>query len=367
MLATRYQIKSKKRDSEFDFSLVEQFELGDSQVVSSQIVIDEAIWHPYTIDAKNKALIFLDMSPEIDLSQESFVYPRQFTEATHLLSVPYADLMDLATQVQLPENLIFIFSIGRCGSTLLHQMLNQIDGVSSYSEPDTTTILSLLHQETGISEALVGDIVEATTRLQLYAIAPKSASQVALKFRGQVNVLMQHYLERFPQASAIFMYRDALTWARSMYRFLMIFFDDDYISLETLHYRFRMYPKDRVNQALTYLDLSKPLFHRAEEIAIQFILQLENYIHSPYQNRLFPLHYEDMLANPESVITSLLNFLDISPTHAAQALKGLERDSQAGTGLARNFESRELDAESEALFLSILSKHPHLADRNFRL
>ena len=366
MVARSHQIVSRTRNSPLDFSLIEQFELDAGEDVSAQIIIDERIWHPYTIDVENGALVFLDMPPDIDLSQEAFVFPRQFEEASRALLVPYRELMALSAQVTLPENITFIFSIGRCGSTLLHQIFNQIEGVNSYSEPDTSTILSLFWQEKAMPDSLVADIVEATTKLQIHALT-KDSNQVVFKFRSQVNALMPFYLERFPQAKTIFMYRNPLTWARSMFRFLMTFFDDDTMTMDEINLRTRAYPAEIQAQIANYLDMSKKRFYRIEQIALILIFQLEIYLQYAGTHKLFALHYEDMLADPQTVMRSLLNFCDIPQSELAKALQGFERDSQAGTEIAQNFESQELDTEGERLFLDVLNKHPQLGDKDFRL
>lgn len=366
MPSSLHQIKSRKRDSPLDFSLIEQFELDAGQEVSSQIIIDERIWHPYTIDVENQALVFLDMPADIDLSQETFVYPRQFEEATRLLLVPFSDLMTLSEQVRIPENITFIFSIGRCGSTLLHQIFNQIEGVSSYSEPDPTTTLSLHWQEQAMSEAPIGDIVEATTKLQIHTLT-KSSNHVVLKFRGQVSVLMPHYFKRFPNANHIFMYRKPLNWARSMHRFLRVFHQDEKVSIEVINYLTRMFSPEIKLQISNYVDVSREHFELAEVIALLLVLQLEDYHQNTDKQHLFNLHYEDMLDEPKTVLGTLLDYCGIPQSELSNALKGFERDSQEGTDIARDSLSQELDSEGERLFLDVMSKSSRIKDIDFRI
>lgn len=366
MPSSLHQIKSRKRESALDFSLIEQFELDAGEKVSSQIIIDERIWHPYTIDVENQALVFLDMPADIDLSQETFIYPRQFEEATRLLLVPFSDLMALSKQVRIPENITFIFSIGRCGSTLLHQIFNQIEGVSSYSEPDPTTTLSLHWQEQAMSEAPIGDIVEATTKLQIHALT-KSSNHVVLKFRGQVSVLMPYYFKRFPNANHIFMYRNPLNWARSMFRFLRVFFQDDNVAMEVLNFITRIFPSEIKSQISNYVDVSKEHIHIAELIALMLVFQLEDYHQNIDTQHLFALHYEDMLDEPEAVLGTLLDYCGIPQSELSNAMKSFEHDSQEGTEIARDSLSQELDSEGEQLFLDVMSKSSRIKDIDFRL
>lgn len=77
----------------------------------------------------------MEIPPEADLSQASFLYATQSKLARRALVVPFAALERLAAGVALPERLVFVFNIARCGSTLVNAMLNRVDGSGACRSP----------------------------------------------------------------------------------------------------------------------------------------------------------------------------------------------------------------------------------------
>src|SRR5690242_1874545 len=76
------------------------------------------------------------------ISSHPFLYQAQFTHGTHVWSVPFESLPRMTRISRVNEaNLIFIHSVGRCGSTLVSRVLGAAPNVCSLSEPDALTQL----------------------------------------------------------------------------------------------------------------------------------------------------------------------------------------------------------------------------------
>src|ERR1051325_7084918 len=91
----------------------------------------------YCLDFENRQALFVETPPECDLSRAPFLYQAQYDAARRLIQIPYETLHRLAAEVVLdPSRLILIYSVGRCGSTLVSHAFNEVEGVESLSEPD---------------------------------------------------------------------------------------------------------------------------------------------------------------------------------------------------------------------------------------
>ena len=93
----------------------------------------------YCLDDASKRAIFVELPPDTDLAKAPFVYRTQYEQAQRLIALPYESFIQLAHDLPRVENLIMCYMTGRCGSTLLSHVLNELDTVLSLSEPDVAT------------------------------------------------------------------------------------------------------------------------------------------------------------------------------------------------------------------------------------
>jgi hypothetical protein len=370
MYAILYNILERHRDSDVEFSSIKQFTLDEGQSVSAQIIIDERIWHPYCLERDKRRVIFLELSPEIDLSNEAFIYQRQFSDAQRLLAVPYDLLPEISKQVELSQKLLFIFSIGRCGSTLLNQILNQVEGTYCLSEPDVISDVSLSRNKQEYSDADYKLIIESCTRLQAYALRQDNVAIIGIKYRSLASDLMDLFYECFPDAHYIFMYRNAINWVASFYSFyrrldtpkvfsgaeLIEYYGSENDTLITL---------DMISR---YIDLAREEIFLEEFIVCLLLHTLDKYLQA-FENKipLYALHYEDFVVQKEQGITELLNYLGIANSQLENALKGFQEDSQRGTSLAQDTAVEKLSAEQAERAANVLKLHPKFNAPNFYL
>jgi len=345
------------RKDELGPSRLEHFELREGGNISSEIVIQHDHITPYCIDAPSRRLIFADLPPDIDLTDVPFVYVAQHDHATRLIAVPFDDLADLANQVTAPQKLILIYSTGRAGSTLMSQILNQVEGVRSFSEPDM--FLNLVPIAYHADDRLeVDDLLQHCVKLFTYPYADQT---VAIKFRAECIDIADLFHHAFPDSRNLFMYRDAIQWASSWYR----------INIKRGKLTRRTVEQARTGTTLftgrsRHFDQFIPDDAETIDFALgtmgRYIFYLEAYFRHVEQDvPFFALRYQDLNTHREVMLHKLFDYLELPDDELNSALQGFERDSQAGTILGREHDTGNRQSLPDAQIQRIrdlLEEHP---------
>ena len=145
---------------------VRNFRYQEGEDVDAGIIIRNPSLSLYCLDDSKKRAIFVETPPDIDLSEAPFYYQAQFQHALRLIAVPYEDLHRLAREAGDPfEKLVLIYSVGRCGSTLLSRVFNQVHEVVSLSEPDVFTQIVGLRNPDGSRDRDIEELLLSCTRI----------------------------------------------------------------------------------------------------------------------------------------------------------------------------------------------------------
>lgn len=162
---------------------------------------------PYVARPGQQALVFTDTRYG-DISDAPFMYNAQFDQASCTATARVADLLagPLAGVSVQP---VFIFSIGRCGSTLLAN-LSKAARIPTYSECDA------LHDLASPGEAAPAqagiDRVTAVVRALSLAVQDPV---IAIKMRSSSNADVAYFMAAFPEARFVFISRELGSWAAS--------------------------------------------------------------------------------------------------------------------------------------------------------
>jgi len=172
----------------------DDFSLGAGRAVDSSRMFEPDV-SPYCFDLANRTLLCVSTP---DISGAPFFYQAQRQYARSVIKVPFESLPGGTVSPAL------IFSIGRCGSTLLVRAL-EAAGVRAVSEPDFFT-QAACHQPQDISlrSALAG-----ATRLLAYPV---------IKLRLECNHAPLLIAGAFNSPRIMFILRDPLDWAASLRR-----------------------------------------------------------------------------------------------------------------------------------------------------
>lgn len=274
--------------------------------------------------------------------------------------MPYATLHALAGEAQVdPGRNVLFYSTGRCGSTLLSQIMNLNPAIVSFSEPDVFSQLVMLRTSGQGSDAEVASLLWDSVMIMSANARRQGFQYYVFKFRSYVLSVSDLLFRSMPGAKVLFLYRHALTWAYSFSRAFGAA-DDAELDERLVKYGFR-YMIPSVNEYLkTHAQISW-----VEYLARMWVSTMQDARWLQRQGAaLACARFEDLKATPQAVIRSLLLHCGL-PMPDPDLLAGvLARDSQAGTAGAQDRKAparRLTDAELAALDRAIRDLDPALA------
>jgi hypothetical protein len=248
--------------------------------------------------------------------------------------VPLEELHRVARDVPFDEAAVVLLqSTGRCGSTLLSKVFAALPGVASWSEPDAFTQLAGVRPHDGSRDREIGERCESCLRVLCRPLGGVPARRHVVKFRSQAMELSDLLFERLPRARTFFMYRDAIAWIDSVFRSLLRGSDlDDEQRRRRSETGFGRYHRLIGEHARPDRALSP-----AATWTLGWVSGVEKYLDlSGRDPAAFAVRYEALRRDPEAVVRAVLEELDLCPDDFEPVREVLERDSQAGTSVARS-------------------------------
>ena len=172
----------------------DDFSLDPGRAVDSSRLFEPDV-SPYCFDFANRSLLCVSTP---DISGATFFYQAQRQHARSVIKVPFESLPEG------PVSPTLIYSIGRCGSTLLVRAL-EAGGVSVVSEPDFLT-QAACHQPLDLS---LRPAIAGATRLLRRSV---------VKLRLECNNAPLLIATAFSSPRIMFVLRDPADWAASLRR-----------------------------------------------------------------------------------------------------------------------------------------------------
>lgn len=175
---------------------------------------------PCAVSVHEEYLLCVDYRCTSTLLQSPFLYKELRENAKLAVKIPFSRLAEVSAShwggTQQRPSPLFIFSIGRCGTTLLCKLLSAYDA-AVLSEPDAYThaamMLGGLDGET--RERSVSQALGFATRGLL---SKCNGKQGVIKFRSQVNSIAALLMKVNPDARGFMLLREPIAWAESIYR-----------------------------------------------------------------------------------------------------------------------------------------------------
>jgi len=264
---------------------------------------------PFAFDFAAETLLHtLHIQPQI-LLREPFLYIAQ-RERTHVVAqVAWKNLAAVHGTPDPAARPVFIFSIGRTGSTLLGKLIGCITP-RSFLEPDTVTQLAASRPElAALAPALRAQLVwSAVAPFFDTYLGEGVDGRCVIKLRSQGNGLAADMAAVFPQARFVFMLRERMLWARSTFR------------------AFRLSPEAVVGRLLGGVQALNTLRVAGVDLAV--------------------VSYEDVVADPQAAV-GLIMGQDLTQDAAVMARLSvvMAQDSQAEKSIARDKTSRTIKGE----------------------
>jgi len=189
----------------------EDFETDIVKSVSSVRQIENFNQYlPLCVDWKAERLVYGRWDGARSLSDVPFLYQRQRLCTKMLADIPFERLHELGCADGMTP--MFIFSIGRCGSTLLSKMLSAV-GENALSEPDVLT--NIAHLDSAEQRALADGAKELIVRSCVESFRYGCGPAPIIKLRARCNSAADAFLNALPDARYVFMFRERKGWVQS--------------------------------------------------------------------------------------------------------------------------------------------------------
>lgn len=249
---------------------------------------------PYCMDIAARRSVYVSGLSAERAQSAPFYYLTARREAQEIFSVPWKSGAVYPAKAQ-P---VFVFSPGRCGSTLLSRLLFEA-GIPTISEPDfySQFTAGALYdkQNARFYSTEVKDALGTLTHD--LASACGAEKYFVIKLRSEVCFITRFLVNIFPEPhKTIFMLRDFPGWAKSTIR----------------HFA---YPP--------------------EAIVSKYISGLKSLVTLSEISECHIVSYEKLLADPHAVTAALATFLEAEVAEGAVE-RALGTDAQKDTPLARN-------------------------------
>jgi hypothetical protein len=261
------------------------------------------------------------------------------------------------------DRLILLFNIGRCGSTLLHQIFNQVPRVVSLSEPDGFIPFwgEAAHLSDSETRALINTSAKFLFRPQIFPDLTVPAIKLRARNLGQLKL----FHSTFPQATLLFIYRETIGWVASWMRVaqrLTTIAIQDKTPLDVLIARFSNNWGPVSLADLGLVNFPGPL-SAAQGYALAWLLMMDCYLRHVREGLpIAALSYSDLNHRRQETLARLFAICALPLDAVQPALAAYARDSQAGTVLGREEQSEDnatrLTAEQLEEIRSLVGCHP---------
>ena len=293
--------------------------------------------------------VFVETEEDIDInsSDESpFFTFAQFSRCKNVIKIPIHCFHALADKVGGPSlPVIWVSQSGRCGSTILCQVLENIPGTLVIAEPDPPAIIDSMYRTQGISEEERDRLLISTIKLLCKPHA--GTKRICIKTTGYCVSLVKPISKLFPDFNQILMYRNCEETVTSYVAFLNynplikvlhILMDSDWLKFAK-----------RFVKKSTEIDFIRKT-KESEAIAADtkvtctvgvFTYMWANYIFvlrdaMRHDKSIFAVKYEDILADKVETFRDVFEKLGLDLSNLETALTAFDKDSQRGTVVSRS-------------------------------
>jgi hypothetical protein len=370
MTAHYLNIEAKERQGLGFIASLKDFTVSDGEPVAADIILKNSNTSLYCFDDEHKRAIFVELPPDVNLASAPFVYYTQYEMAQRLIAVPYDSFREIAQTLPPVEHLIMMYISGRSGSTLLHHIFNEVDSVMSLSEPDVITQFVHLRGDDHSRDAELRKLFDYTVRILFKPNPYKTPKTYVLKYRMETIRAMDLFYAALPHTKNLYLYREAEGFVRSFYRW----FKDvpemqqtaiaDYVGLFKA-----MFGYDITAQTV-YLEPDSTHLSTVQTMTLWWLVGMEWYLEQAARGiPLLAIRYADLNAQREKVLTAIFDYCGLPVEQVAKTLVAFERDSQAGSGLARENPKEgnklQLTEDEQHQMNRILARHPVIKVSDF--
>lgn len=364
LIATTHEILDRPNNSpSLVADLRKDFRLGEIEQVPVEIILENPNVSLYGLDFRNRSAVFVEIPADTNLSHAPFYFNTQFQKAKRVLTIPFETMIKVSKSVTIDDDrLIFIYSVGRCGSTLASQIFAQIPGVINISEPFALSQLVIARNTRKAREDELVALLEAAIR-----ILCKTEADTAWVVKGQSFVIeLGDWLHNiYPYTKNLFLYRHAETWLESGLRAFSRGVEET-----DEEKKIRRELLGSLVPAIAQYDAELTLSHTGL-LSLMWLTAMERYVqYSRMGIEMLAIRYASWLSAPRKTAEAMLEYCGCKPADMTAIYETLNRDSQADSHLSREAlqqHNRTLDElELEELHRH-LQKHDFIHDADFEV
>jgi hypothetical protein len=321
VLARILEIESRTRRDPTRVASLDDFALYESPAEGGEALLAQVATNPnvtpYCLDPLTRRMIFVETAPGIQLDEAQFCYQRQFEAASRLISLPYETAFAIA-ELSDPrfDDLVLIYSVGRCGSTLVSRIWRLVNDTWSLSEPDVFTAIHEMRAQGRVGDDEAGRLLVSAARLVFRP--PTQRRRLSLKFRAPCVESSRLMHERFPSAKMLFVYRDAI---------------------DCLDSHVRAFGGGPARTAMSSPDVSLAELARLGRMGrplLAYLARVQCYLNlRRHSVPIAALRYETLVKDPRFSIARMFQHCGVNDASLERACLALDQDALAGTRLAR--------------------------------
>ncbi|MCP4716545.1 MAG: hypothetical protein GY868_15600 [Deltaproteobacteria bacterium] len=345
MKAKTYGILKKKRWFPEALASLNDFKLKAGPQIDAADILRNPNISIYCLDPKNEQVIFVETPPGLNLTDAAFIYNAQYENAFRVITIPFAETMRIAGPLPDPDqNIIFLYTVGRAGSTLLCKIFEGDADTISLSEPDIFACFVPLIKNSAHKKEGMQALMQACTKILFAGSITRNKKNVLIKPRGICIEIAVDIRKALPRSKIIFLYRNAQPVIESYIR--------AFTGGRVFHLLRDLRPSRKLMQFMVKKNQRSLscFFPHVTERHIDLIAKtgLEGALCATWLSIMktyCALHrngsdtiaviYEDIVSHSRDIITQLFRGCRISEASVDTALQALGKDSQEDTRLAR--------------------------------
>ena len=336
------------------------FTLGPVRHEAADIVLREAGWTLFSYDFKTSKAVFLDIGTDCDLSKAPFCYLVQFERAKRQALISFEALFALSEKLPVPENIMHLFNMGHCGSTLLHHVFNRVPEVWCISEP--VCFVNMAMERATVDEATMQNLACAGLRFLALCEGAARAKLMIVKHFSQSTTQFETLHAATPQARCMFMYRDGKSWTNSLYHFAQKMGGTMIVDREMRDFTWWIMSGNSSKHELDgVVDLDADVVTFDTLAAIAWALHMRQYKEAIAAGvPMMAVRYNELSIDRVKTIARIFDYCGIRRAAIADTLDAFDADSQEGTRTARSIAVSHFNDENYARVIEVLA-NPRIA------
>ena len=362
------QIQGKKRPHSLSIAGLQDFDYVERESIESKTVVDNPEVSLYCLDFENRNAIFVETPSNIDLCEASFLHQAQYEHAQRLIAVPFEDLYRLAADLEGSiQQLVIIYSVGRCGSTLLSKIFDRVETVLSLSEPDVFSQLAAIKEPDGSNDREIRQLLKVCIYFLGKPTLGKQPSHLIVKLRSFGIELADLIYEIFPDAKTLFLYRNLENVVQSSIP-AFVFLSKILESIEQnidIYSRFMPLLKNYADD-IDFTDSSA-----VDLYTTLWLSTMDRYLNLYRQGIIaFAIRYEDLVVQPQQIVTAIFEYCGLPVSEVDRACQAFKKDAHNTSGLSnKNYNTVEVEIPSileiRQKTSKLLAKHPEIKTSDF--